>query len=129
MGLFPRHEGDSFLFWRFTQLWLLRLLATFAVMGKDVRPIREAWMVYDRWIEDSRIALGQESFELDAAFRAATRPVSRCRHRRRLGTAICLRSAKIANATLVTFDHGLASACQKARRPVTLLDTHPTENG
>jgi len=46
---FSRHEDEPFFFCRLTQLGLLRLLATSAVMGKDVRTIGEAWTVYDRW--------------------------------------------------------------------------------
>jgi predicted nucleic acid-binding protein len=126
---FPRHEDDSFIFCRFTQLGLLRLLATFAIMGKDVRTIGEAWMVCDRWIEDSRIALRQESFELDAAFRAATRSFSRLSSPKALGDCYLLAVSQITAATLVTFDHGLASACRKARQPVTLLETRPAAAG
>ena len=126
---FPRHEDDGFIFCRFTQLGLLRLLATSAIMGKDVRTIGEAWMVYDRWIEDSRIALRQESFELDAAFRAATRSFSRLSSPKALGDCYLLAVSQITAATLVTFDHGLASVCRKARQPVTLLETRPTAAG
>ncbi len=32
----------------------------------------EAWTVYDRWPGESRVGILHESFELDAAFRAAT---------------------------------------------------------
>jgi predicted nucleic acid-binding protein len=126
---FPRHKDDSFIFCRFTQLGLLRLLATSAIMGKDVRTVGEAWTLYDRWMEDSRIGLRQESFGLDAAFRASTRPVSRLVSPKALGDCYLLAVGQIAKATLVTFDHGLASACRKARQPVTLLETHPTKNG
>lgn len=45
---FSRQEDNRFFFCRFTQIGLLRLLATSAVMGKDVRTIGEAWKVYDR---------------------------------------------------------------------------------
>jgi hypothetical protein len=46
---FSQRKDDRFFFCRLTQFGLLRLLATFAVMGKDVRTIGEAWKVYDRW--------------------------------------------------------------------------------
>jgi hypothetical protein len=74
--VFPE-ERRHFFFCRFTQLGLLRLLTTAAIMGTDVRTIGQAWHVYDQWLEDSRIGVRQESLALDAAFRAATRPVSR----------------------------------------------------
>jgi len=122
---FSRREDDSFCFCRFTQLGLLRLLATSAIMGEDVRTIGEAWKVYDRWLEDSRIGIRQESFELDAAFRAATRSVSRLSSPKALGDCYLLAVSQVTEATLVTIDRGLASACRKARQPVTLLDTNP----
>ena len=118
---FSRDEHDSFFFCRFTQLGLLRLLATSAIMGKDVRTIGEAWMVYDRWLGDSRIGIRQESFELDPAFRTATRSVSRLSSPKALGDCYLLAVSEITSATLVTFDRGLASACRKARQPVMLL--------
>jgi toxin-antitoxin system PIN domain toxin len=119
---FSRHDDDSFFFCRFTQLGLLRLLATSAIMGRDVRTIGEAWTVYDRWLEDSRIGIRQESFELDAAFRAATRSFSRLSSPKALGDRYLLAVSQITEATLVTFDRGLASACRKARQPVAMLD-------
>ena len=77
---FSRQEDDRFFFCRLTQLGLLRLLATSAVMGNDVRTIGEAWKVYDRWLEDSRVGIRQEPVEPDGAFRAATRSVFRQVH-------------------------------------------------
>jgi uncharacterized protein len=118
---FSRQGDNRFFFCRFTQLGLLRLLATSTVMGKDVRSIGEAWKVYDRWLEDSRVGIQLEAFELDAAFRAATRPVSRLTSPKALGDCYLLAASQVANATLVTFNQGLASACQKAHQRVTLL--------
>ena len=119
---FSRQEDDRFFFCRFTQLGLLRLLATSAVMGKDVRTIGEAWKVYDRWREDSRVGIRQEAFELDVAFRAATRSVSRLSSPKALGDCYLLAVSQVTDATLATFDRGLASACQKARQRVALLE-------
>jgi len=120
---FSRDDDDSLFFCRFTQLGLLRLLATSSIMGKDVRTIGEAWMVYDRWLEDSRIGIRQEPFELDSAFRAATRSFSRLSSPKVLGDCYLLAVSQTTEATLVTFDRGLASACRKARQPVVLLET------
>ena len=119
---FSRQEDNRFFFCRFTQLGLLRLLATSAVMGEDVRTIGQAWKVYDRWLEDSRVGIRQEAFELDVAFRAATRSVSRLSSPKALGDCYLLAVVQVADATLVTFDRGLASACQKARQRVALLE-------
>ena len=118
---FSRQDNNRFFFCPFTQVGLLRLLATSAVMGKDVRTIGEAWKVYDRWLEDSRVGIQQEPFELDRAFRAATRPVSRLSSPKALGDCYLLAASQVTNATLVTFDRSLASACHKARQRVTLL--------
>jgi len=60
-------------FCRFTQLGLLRLLTTGAVMGEDkVLSQTEAWVVYDRWIQDDRVSFVEESSTLEARFRALT---------------------------------------------------------
>ena len=119
---FSAQAENRFFFCRLTQLGLLRLLATSAVMGKDVRTIGEAWKVYDRWLEDSRVGIRQETFELDVAFRAATRPVFRLSSPKALGDCYLLAVSQVTGATLVTFDRGLASACQKARQRFTLLE-------
>ena len=119
---FSRQEDSRFFFCRFTQLGLLRLLATSAVMGKDVRTIGEAWKTYDRWLEDSRVGIRQEAFELDAAFRAATRPVSRLSSPKALGDCYLLAVSQVTDATLVTFDRGLESMCRRARQRATLLE-------
>jgi hypothetical protein len=126
---FSRQEGNRLFFCRLTQLGLLRLLATSAVMGKDVRTIGEAWKVYDRWLEDSRVGIQQEAFELDVHFRAATRSVSRLSSPKALGDCYLIAVSQVADATLVTFDRGLASACQKARQPVMLLEPRPLPRG
>jgi toxin-antitoxin system PIN domain toxin len=118
---FSQQADNRFFFCRFTQVGLLRLLGTSAVMGEDVLTIGEAWKVYDRWLEDSRIGIQQELFEIDVAFRAASRPFSRLSSPKALGDCYLLAASQVANATLVTFDRGLASACQKARQRVTLL--------
>jgi predicted nucleic acid-binding protein len=126
---FSRQEDNRFFFCRFTQLGLLRLLATSAVMGKDVRTIGETWKVYDRWLEDSRVSIRPEAFELDAAFRAATRSVSRLSSPKALGDCYLRAVSQVTDTTLVTFDRGLASACQKARQRVTLLETDTAPGG
>jgi len=119
---FSQQEDDRFFFCRLTQLGLLRLLATSAVMGKDVRTVGEARKLYDRWLEDSRVGIRQEAFELDVAFRAATRSVSRLSSPKALGDCYLLAVSQVTDATLVTFDRGLASACQKARQRAALLE-------
>jgi hypothetical protein len=57
-------------FCRLTQIGLLRLLTTEAVMGDDeVLSQVQAWRVYDRWIEDDRIVFVDEPPSLESRFR------------------------------------------------------------
>jgi predicted nucleic acid-binding protein len=118
---FSRQDEGRFLFCRFTQLGLLRLLTT-SVMGKDLCTIGEAWNVYDRWLEDARVGIRPEPLELDAAFRAATHPLSRRSSPKALGDCYLLAVSRVTDSTLLTFDQGLASACRKARQRVALLE-------
>jgi len=119
---FSPQENSSFFFCRLTQLGLLRLLTTTAITGKEVLTVGEAWKVYDRWLEDSRVGLRQESPELNITFRAATRSVSRLSSPKAIGDCYLLAVSQVAEATLVTFDRGLASACKKASHPFVLLE-------
>ena len=58
-------------FCRFTQLSLLRLLTTSAVMGVDeVMTQAQAWDAYDRWLADGHVLFLEEPPDLDVSFRA-----------------------------------------------------------
>ncbi len=58
-------------FCRFTQIGLLRLLTTEALMGtEEVLSQADAWHVYDRWLEDERILLVEEPRGIELSFRA-----------------------------------------------------------
>ncbi len=57
-------------FCRITQLSLLRLLTTEAVMGTEVMSQAEAWRVYDRWLEDTRVVFLDEPAGLEQTLRA-----------------------------------------------------------
>jgi uncharacterized protein len=54
----------SLVFCRLTQLGLLRLLTTAAVMGDEVMTQPQAWGAYDRWHRDPRVELVDEPAEL-----------------------------------------------------------------
>jgi|SRR5262245_45119206 len=91
-------------FCRLTQLGLLRLLTTEAVMGDEVMTQPQAWGAYDRWHDDPRVELMEEPAALEAQFRALTR-------RRQPATKDWADSYLAAFATaghlkLVTFDKG-----------------------
>ena len=47
---------EKFFFCRFTQLTVLRLLTSAAVMGNDVRKMPEAWELWDKVCADDRVA-------------------------------------------------------------------------
>lgn len=67
-------ENARLCFCRFTQLGLLRLLTTDAVMGEDkVLSQAEAWRVYDRLNSDERILFLEEPSTMEATFRALSR--------------------------------------------------------
>jgi toxin-antitoxin system PIN domain toxin len=71
---FEQLDDDSRLcFCRFTQIGLLRLLTTEALMGMDVLSQVEAWRVYDRLLEDDRILFVDEPPLMEASFRALSR--------------------------------------------------------
>lgn len=66
-------EVARLFFCRVTQLGLLRLLSTEAVMGNEVLSQSDAWMAYDRLTGDARISFLAEPPELDEYFRTFSR--------------------------------------------------------
>src|SRR5258708_14273792 len=65
------HVTARLCFCRLTQIGLLRLLTTEAVMGSyDVLSQTAAWSVYDRWMEDDRILFVEEPSSIELSFRA-----------------------------------------------------------
>jgi uncharacterized protein len=96
-------EDSRFCFCRFTQISLLRLLTTEAVMSTDVLSQAGAWQVYDRWLADDRIVFIEEPSLMEASFRALS-------HQKRpspkdLADAYLASFASTAGLRLVTFDH------------------------
>ena len=98
-------EGVRFSFCRFTQLGLLRLLTAETVMRDEVLSQREAWAVYDRWLDDPRVTLVEEPPTLERRFRALTR--SRHAAPKAWADAYLAAFADAAQFTLVTFDRGV----------------------
>src|ERR1700722_5045583 len=102
-------------FCRHTQLGLLRLLSSAAVMGPDLaKSQQEAWKVYDSWLHDERVEFLEEPAGLEAKFRALTR--SPQASPKEWADSYLLAFASAADLRLVTFDQAL---CQK--EPNTLL--------
>jgi len=120
-----KQDNSSLYFCRFTQLGLLRLLTTASIMGEDVCTTGQAWKVYDRWLDDSRTGIRHESFDFDNMFRTACRSVWNSASPKALADRYLLAVSQSIDATLVTFDRGLASICQNVRQPVMLLKTTP----
>jgi predicted nucleic acid-binding protein len=94
-----------FFFCRFTQLTVLRLLTTEAVMGIDTKSMREAWQLWDRVSGDDRFAFLPEPEGIEEEFR----------RRSKLGSsspkvwadAYLLAFTSAIGLRLVTFDRGL----------------------
>jgi toxin-antitoxin system PIN domain toxin len=105
----------SLVFCRLTQLGLLRLLTTAAVMGDEVMTQPQAWGAYDRWHHDSRVELVDEPAELEAQFRVLTR--LRQSATKDWADAYLAAFATVGRLTLVTFDKGLRA---KAKSTVLL---------
>ncbi|MGH9406926.1 MAG: PIN domain-containing protein [Terriglobia bacterium] len=102
----PLDDGAQLFFCRVTQLALLRLLTTQAVMGNDeVMSQGAAWQAYDRWFRDNRVSFLPEPPATEEAFRALS-------HLRRpapkdWADSYLVAFALASDLTLVTFDQAL----------------------
>jgi toxin-antitoxin system PIN domain toxin len=105
-----------FHFCRFTQLGLLRLLTAGSVMGDDVMNQTEAWAVYDRWLEDDRVAFLEEPPGLERRFRVLTRLKSASP--KVWADAYLAAFAETSQLTIVTFDR----AFRGKAKPLILLE-------
>jgi toxin-antitoxin system PIN domain toxin len=92
-------------FCRITQLSLLRLLTTRAVMGPEVMSQTDAWQVYDRWLEDGRVVFLDEPAGLELALRAHSRRKDPAP--RDWADSYLIAFASVSGLTLVTFDQAL----------------------
>jgi uncharacterized protein len=90
---------------RFTQVSLLRLLTTEAVMRQDTMTQRQAWSMYDKLFDDGRVILLDEPIAIEPLFRTLTQ--SAHASSKQWADAYLLAFAKAANITFVTFDRAL----------------------
>ena len=104
---FERSADEQFLFCRFTQLGLLRLLTHESVMGCDVRTMAGAWEIYDRICSDERIALLAEPEALEPRLRTFSK--SRHASPKVWADAYLAAFAGTAGLRLVTFDKAFRS--------------------
>jgi uncharacterized protein len=102
---FERAAEEQFFFCRITQVTVLRLLTTSAIMGSDVKRMSEAWSVWDRVCADQRIAFLAEPETIEREFRRRSTlqsPSPKVWADSYLGAF-----AAVAGLRLVTFDAGL----------------------
>ncbi|MBV8072646.1 MAG: hypothetical protein JO270_22270 [Acidobacteriaceae bacterium] len=111
MALLPR--DFRFIFSRYTQIGMLRLLTNEAVMGKETLTMRGAWRVYDQWLEDPRVEFYPEPRGIEAALRTITEPFAGKHAYKWVGDCYLLAYAKHSQATLVTFDRTLVAFAEK----------------
>jgi uncharacterized protein len=99
---FERSVDEQFLFCRFTQLALLRLLTHESIMGPDVMSMAGAWEIYDRCCADERIAFLAEPETIDPRLRSFSK--SRHASPKVWADAYLAAFAAAAGLKLVTFD-------------------------
>ncbi len=104
---FDRSGEEQFFFCRFTQLTVLRLLATETIMGTDVRNMSQAWGLWDAIWDDPRIAFLPEPEGLETELRAHTRLSSKSP--KVWADAYLFSFAIVAGLKLVTFDRAIQS--------------------
>jgi hypothetical protein len=104
---FESSAEERFLFCRITQMTVLRLLTTQAVMGTDVKKMPEAWGLWDHVCADDRIEFLSEPEALETAFRRLSS--LRSPSPKVWADAYLLAFASVAGLKLITFDRGLRS--------------------
>ena len=102
---FERSSEEKFLFCRITQITVLRLLTTAAVMGSDVKNMHEAWDLWDKVCADDRIEFLSESDAIEWEFQRLSQ--LRSPSPKVWVDAYLLAFASAAGLKLVTFDRGL----------------------
>ena len=100
-------SDSKLIFSRYTQIGLLRLLTNSSVMGEQTLKLGEAWDLYDRWREDSRVEFYPEPRGLDALFRQSTEPFGSEQATKAVGDCWLLAYSSGIDASLVTFDQAL----------------------
>ena len=98
---------EELIFCRFTQLGLLRLLTTAAVMGSEVLTQRQAWHVYDTFLNDGGARFRQEPRTLEDSFRRLSRNPSASP--KDWADSYLAAFALETGARLITFDQALAA--------------------
>ncbi len=105
-------ESSEIFFCRHSQMGLLRLLTTASVMGAEVKTQRQAWRLYDAYIESGSAKLAKEPEALEEVFRAHSRLSSASP--KDWGDSYLVAFSQTAGLRLVTFDRSLASRVRGA---------------
>jgi uncharacterized protein len=100
-------DGEQLLFCRFTQLGLLRLLTTEAVMGAETLTQRQAWHIYDLLLKANDVQFCHEPRSLEHSFRAFSRRPSASP--KDWADSYLAAFAHEIGARLITFDKALAA--------------------
>jgi uncharacterized protein len=100
-------EAGAIAFCRFTQLGLLRLMTTAAAMGGQPLTMGQAWCVYDRFFEDSRVRFLPEPAGIESEFREQASEGTASP--KLWADAWLLALAATASGEVVTFDRALAT--------------------
>jgi len=113
-------QDATLIFSRHTQTGLLRLLTNSAAMSSQVMSLRQAWGVYDRWLEDESVDFYPEPRTVDAEFRRFTAPFAAKTASKWVGDCWLLAFAHAAQASLVTFDKALCDFARKEGHPAVV---------
>ncbi len=113
-------RSDKLIFSRYTQIGLLRLLTNPTVMGDQVLKLREAWHVYDRWLEDPSVEFYLEPRGVDSTFRRVTKPLASLPASKAIGDCWLLAFATDIQATLATFDIALFGHAKRLGHPAVI---------
>ena len=98
--------NEELAFCRMTQLGLLRLLTTRSASGDDTLTQRQAWVLYDKWLESGGARLIQEPFGLEIEFRFHTDRTTPSP--KEWADSYLIAFAAAASLPLVTFDKALS---------------------
>jgi toxin-antitoxin system PIN domain toxin len=102
----------SIVFCRQTQLGLFRILTTAAVMGQEVLPQSQCWLIYDQWISTGQMAWADEPSTLEVELRALTGGSTSSP--KAWMDAYLAAFTEAAGLALVTFDRALAGKVKGA---------------
>ena len=105
--------GAQFIFCRYTQVGLLRLLTNSTIMGNRVLTLGQAWSVYDAWLGDPFVTFYPEPHVIDGEFRVVTQPFSSQHASKWVGDCWLVAFAQATQSNLVTFDKALHNFARK----------------